>query len=268
MAAANALSDIYAMGATPSFALNLIGFPVRSLPLVHMEQILLGGAAKAAEAGIAIAGGHSIEDHAPKYGLAVTGFVHPDRLVTKSGGRPGDVLFLTKPLGSGIITTALDRGTADSRLERDVLNVMTALNRGAAEAMVRVGASACTDVTGFGLVGHLHELARAGGVAARINRRAVPLMDAVSHLAEGGAISDGTRRNARVAGEYTAWAQGVDETTRLILCDAQTSGGLLIAVSPSKSEEMRAALAQAECLASAEIGVLEQGRPGSISVDE
>lgn len=267
VAAANALSDIYAMGATPVFALNLIGFPVRSLPLVHMEQILLGGAEMVAAAGAVIAGGHSIEDHAPKYGLAVTGFVHPDRLVTKAGGRPGDVLFLTKPLGSGVITTALDQGRAPRALESDVLALMTALNKGAAEVMVQAGATACTDVTGFGLAGHLHELARASGVAARMQSRSVPLLAAARGLIQAGAISDGTRRNSRAAGDYVTWTPEVDEPARLLFCDAQTSGGLLIAVPAARRSEMAAALAGAGCLAVAEIGQLVEGTPGAILVE-
>lgn len=267
VAAANALSDIYAAGAQPAFALNLVGFPVRSLPLAHMEQILLGGAAKAAEAGVAIAGGHSIEDHAPKYGLAVTGFVHPDRLITRAGGRAGDWLFLTKPLGIGVITTALDQGLVDGDLLDRVLPIMTALNRGAAAAMAAVGASACTDVTGFGLLGHLHELARASGVAAVIEPHRVPVIPEAPEYARRGAISSGTRNNLRFLTEHVDWEPGVDEVQRLLLADAQTSGGLLIAVPPDRAEAMAAALAAEGCLACAPIGRLVAGAPGRIRVE-
>ena len=266
VAAANALSDIYATGATPVFALNLIGFPVRSLPLAHMEQILRGGAAKANEAGVVIAGGHSIEDHAPKYGMAVTGFVHPDRLVTKAGGRPGDILFLTKPLGSGVITTALDQRLAPPELEARVLPVMAALNRGAAEAMLQVGATACTDVTGFGLLGHLHELAKASGLAARVRGGSVPVLPEARDLALRGALSDGTRKNIRFLAECVSWDRGVSDDERLILCDAQTSGGLLIAVPAARRPEITVALEHAGCLAGAEIGELIEGAPGRLLI--
>ncbi len=265
VAAANALSDIYAMGATPVFALNLIGFPVRSLPLTHMEQILLGGAAKAAEAGVAVAGGHSIEDYAPKYGMAVTGFVHPERLITKSGGRAGDVLFLTKPLGSGVITTALDKGLVAAEMEERILPVMAALNRGAAAAMAQVGATACTDVTGFGLLGHLHELARASGLAARIRAQAVPIVPEAPALAREGALSTGTRNNIRFLAERVSWSPEVAEDLRILLSDAQTSGGLLIAVPAARRQEMAEALELAGCLACAEIGELAHGVPGQVS---
>lgn len=265
VAAANALSDIYAMGATPVFALNLIGFPVRSLPLTHMEQILLGGAAKAAEAGVVVAGGHSIEDYAPKYGMAVTGFVHPERLITKAGGRAGDVLFLTKPLGSGVITTALDKGLVAAEMEERILPVMAALNRGAAAAMAQVGATACTDVTGFGLLGHLHELARASGLAARIRAQAVPIMPEAPALAREGALSTGTRNNLRFLAERVSWSPEVAEHLRILLSDAQTSGGLLIAVPAVRRQEMAEALALAGCLACAEIGELAHGVPGQVS---
>lgn len=266
VAAANALSDIYATGAMPVFALNLLGYPARSLPLAHAEQILLGAAAKAAEAGVAVAGGHSIEDHAPKYGMAVTGFVHPDRLVGKAGGRPGDVLFLTKPLGSGILSTALDQGLVPAEWAARIVPVMTALNRDAAAAMVEVGASACTDVTGFGLLGHLHELARAGGVSAVVQAGQVPVVEGTWELAAQGAISTGTRNNARYLAECLVWDTEVTEQQRLVLCDAQTSGGLLIAVPRERREEMAAALQRAGCLATAEIGALKAGAPGTIRI--
>lgn len=267
VAAANALSDIYAMGAEPAFALNLIGFPVRSLSLEYMEQILAGGAAKAAEAGAAIAGGHSIDDYAPKYGLAVTGFVHPARLVTKSGGSPGDVLFLTKPLGSGSITTALDQGICDPGLEERIIQIMAALNRGASEAMVRVGATACTDVTGFGLLGHLHELARNSGVAAQVKASQVPFVTEVLKLIGRGAVSHGTRNNLKYLSEQVTWAPEISEAQRLLLCDAQTSGGLLIAVPSEKRQEMAEALKSSNCHAYEEIGRLVDGAPGTLRVE-
>lgn len=266
IAAANALSDIYATGATPAFALNLAGYPVRSLPLAHLEQILSGGADKVAEAGAVIAGGHSIEDHAPKYGLAVTGFVHPDRVVTKGGGRPGDVLFLTKPLGSGIITTALDRREVLPEVEKRILPIMAALNRDAAAAMVRVGASACTDVTGFGLLGHLHSLAAASGLSAVVRAAAVPVLSEALELTESDVVSTGTRNNMRYLAEHVTWEASVTRQWRLLLCDAQTSGGLLIAVSAARQAAMERALAEAGCLCYAQIGELAPGKAGHLNV--
>lgn len=267
VAAANALSDIYAMGATPAFALNLIGFPVRSLPLAYMEEIMRGGAEKAAEAGAVVAGGHSIEDHAPKYGMAVTGFVHPERLITKAGARPGDRLFLTKPLGSGIITTAMDQGHEDPQLVGRIIQVMTALNRAAADVMVRHGASACTDVTGFGLLGHLHEMARASGLSAVLASANVPVLPEAPLLAGDGAISGGTRNNLRFLQEWVAWPEGFGEAARVVFADAQTSGGLLIAVPGERANTFAAALREAGCLSWAEIGYLAQGEAGTIRVE-
>ena len=267
VAAANALSDIYAMGATPAFALNLIGFPVRSLPLAYMEAIMRGGAEKLAEAGAVVAGGHSIEDHAPKYGMAVTGFVHPKRLITKAGARPGDRLILTKPLGSGIITTAMDQGHADANLTARILQVMTTLNRAAAEVMLSHGASAATDVTGFGLLGHLHEMARASGLSAVLAAAHVPILPEALPLATQGAISTGTRNNLRYLQGWVTWPEGFGEAVRLALADAQTSGGLLIAVPGERANAFAAALREAGCLSWAEIGRLEPGEPGSIRVE-
>lgn len=268
VAAANALSDIYAVGATPAFALNIMGFPVRSLPLAHMEQMLLGGASKASEAGVVIAGGHSIEDYAPKYGLAVTGFVHPDRLIRKVGGCPGDLLFLTKPLGTGIITTALEGGFTDKDLEKRVLVLMTTLNRAASEVMVQHGAHACTDVTGFGLLGHLHELAKASGLSAVIQSGHVPVIVEAMPLALRGAISNGTRNNLRFLAEYVTWRSELGEAQRLILADAQTSGGLLIAVPADRKDAFAAALQAAGSLSFQQIGYLVDGAPGFIAVEE
>lgn len=267
VAAANALSDIYAMGATPTFALNLIGFPVRSLPLAYMEAMMRGGAEKAAEAGVAVAGGHSIEDHAPKYGMAVTGLIHPARLVTKAGARPGDRLFLTKPLGSGVITTAMDQGHEDPELAERVLQVMTTLNRVAAEVMTSHGANACTDVTGFGLLGHLHEMAKASGLTAVIAAPRVPLLSKVLPLARAGAISTGTRNNLRFLQEWVTWPEDLEESARVVLADAQTSGGLLIAVPGDRADRFAAALREAGCLSCAEVGHFEPGGAGRIRVE-
>lgn len=230
IAAANALSDVYAMGARPLFALNVVGFPRERLPLEQLGRIIQGGADKAAEAGIGILGGHSVDDPEPKYGLVVLGLVDPKRVVTNRGARPGDVLVLTKPLGIGIITTALKRDAVSAQTVAQAVAVMSMLNRAASEAMVAVGVNAATDVTGFGLLGHLAEILNASRVGARIEAGAVPLLPEVMELAEAGYVPGGTRRNRDALADFVQWGTEVDEATRLILCDAQTSGGLLIAV--------------------------------------
>lgn len=265
VAAANALSDVYAVGAKPSFALNLVGFPVRSLPLGYLSEILRGGADKAREAGVEIVGGHTIDDPGPTYGLVVTGFAHPGRLIRKSGAKPGDILFLTKPLGVGVLTTALDQRLASADLEDLVLPVMLQLNRGAALAIERVGVHACTDVTGFGLLGHLHEMAWKSGLSARVRLPAVPILPAARRFAAR-AISTGTQNNLRHLQRWVDWPGELPIEDRVLLSDAQTSGGLLIAVAEEKREEIAAALQDEGCLAWAEIGRLEPGNAGHIEM--
>ncbi len=265
VAAANALSDIYAVGAKPSFALNLVGFPVRSLPLGYLSEILRGGADKAREAGVEIAGGHTIDDPGPKYGMAVTGFAHPERLIRKSGAKPGDALFLTKPLGVGVLTTALDQRLASVDLEDLVLPVMLQLNAGAARAIERVGAHACTDVTGFGLLGHLHEMAWKSGLSARVHLPAVPILSVAARFAAR-AISTGTQNNLRHLQRWVDWPEEAPNEDRVLLSDAQTSGGLLIAVAQEKRDALRVALQEEGCLTFAEIGSLESGDSGRITV--
>jgi selenide,water dikinase len=240
VAAANALSDVYAKGGRPLLALNVVGFP-RKLPLDILADILRGGADKAAEAGVLIVGGHSIDDPEPKYGLAVTGLVHPGRFVTNGGARPGDLLYLTKPLGTGVITTGIKQEKTPPALADEVVRVMATLNRAASEAMMEVGVHAATDVTGYGLLGHLHEMATASGVGARVSAAAVPLIEGARVLAAAGAIAGGTARNLEWLADKVRWA-GVDEVTRLLLADAQTSGGLLLAVPPERAGALEAAL--------------------------
>jgi len=242
VAAANSLSDIYAMGARPIFALSVIGFPVDKLPVSDMGEILRGGIDKAREAGIEVVGGHSLEDNEPKYGLCVTGVVHPDRIFRNSSARPGDVLILTKPLGSGVLAHAIKKGRASEGEIRDVVRVMTRLNRDACEAMVEVGASACTDVTGFGLIGHLIEMVQGSGVSARIRASRVPVLGSVRSRVRGGIYPGGTRKNLEFFGKHVDWEQGVEEIDRLVLADAQTSGGLLIAVPRECAEALRTGL--------------------------
>ena len=263
--AANALSDIYAMGAVPLFALNIAAYPVRLLPTEILTAILQGGAAKAAQAGVAIIGGHSLDDASPKYGMAVTGIVHPDRIVRKSGARPGDRLVLTKPLGIGVLTTALTQGAGDPSLQAEVGAVMRQLNRAAAEAMQAVGVHACTDVTGFGLLGHLQEIASHSQLAARVDWKRVPVLPAAAMWVRAGAISQGTRNNLRLLQDQVRWAAGLPAEARALLCDAQTSGGLLIAVAADRAEALRATLA-AQAVDAADIGEVVVGPVGQLEV--
>ena len=265
IAAANALSDIYAVGARPVLALNLVGFPVKTLPLGMLDEILAGGAAKLAEAGVALGGGHSIEDFEPKYGLSVTGIVHPGRMITNAGARPGDVLVLTKPLGLGIITTGIDRGLVADDTIAAVTAVMSQLNRAASEVMLAVGVHACTDVSGFGLLGHLRELVEASGVGAAVSLDRVPVLLEAWKLAEQDVIPDGSRNNARYLARFVDWAPGISAAAQAILCDAQTSGGLLMAVSPEKEAALTEQLRQAGVVGSV-IGEIVPGAPGRIKV--
>jgi selenide,water dikinase len=266
IAAANALSDIYAMGARPLTALNLVAFSLEQLPDEVLAQVLLGGAAKTQEAGVAVIGGHSIDDAEPKYGMAVTGVVHPERVVKNSTARAGDVLFLTKPVGGGAITTAAKRGKATAELVERCTAVMSTLNAAAAEAALSIGPSAMTDVTGFGLLGHLHELAESSGVTATIEAEAVPAIEGALDLIAGGdALSGGSRRNREFIAPFTSFLAEVPDQHRALLCDAMTSGGLLIAVGDDRAAEMERALAVA-APDSARIGSLAEGEPGAIAV--
>ncbi|KKM12019.1 hypothetical protein SY88_05755 [Clostridiales bacterium PH28_bin88] len=266
VAAANAISDIYAVGARPVLALNLTCFPVKTLSLSYLGQIMKGGCDKAAEAGVVVAGGHSVEDSAPKYGMAVTGVVHPDRVVTKGGAIEGDVLILTKPLGTGIITTAIDRGLAGEELEDKVSRIMVQLNKGAAEAMVAVGVSACTDVSGYGLMGHLHEMMMASGISARVSLKKVPVIAETWELAQAGAVPNGTHNNYRFLRDKVEWGQQLPPEARMVLCDAQTSGGLLMAVPSERAERLQAALLDAGCIEAAIVGEVVSGPKGTMTV--
>ena len=265
IAAANALSDIYAMGARPVTALNIVAFPIRSLPLATLQKILRGAAETVAEAGATVVGGHTIYDPDPKFGLAVTGLAHPDRIVRKAGGRPGDALILTKPLGTGILTTALDRRLIGEEDLQEAVTVMRTLNRAAAEVMVEVGVHACTDVTGFGLLGHLQEMAEAGGVSARVSLGHIPVLPGVWDLARRDAVPGGSRSNQRYLMEHVTWGEGIKPDEQVVLCDAQTSGGLLIAVSARRRSQLLAALRERGILA-ADIGKLTRGSLGRITV--
>jgi cysteine desulfurase len=243
IAAANALSDIYAMGGTPRFALNIVAFPSNRLPVEVLEEILRGAQAKADEAGIAIVGGHTVDDTEPKFGMTVTGVIDPAKIVTNSGARAGDVLVLTKPLGTGILATAMKRGLLDEAQAGRLVETMAALNRAAAEAMGAVGANACTDVTGFGLLGHLLEMLRGSHAAARLAAGRVPLLPGALEMAAAGVVPGGTLDNRAFTEPSLRYDEVVPEVTRLILNDAQTSGGLLISVPGERAEALLAALA-------------------------
>jgi selenide,water dikinase len=266
IAAANALSDVYAMGGRPLWCLNLVGWPREKLPLEALGEVLRGGADMVARAGARILGGHSIDDPEPKYGLMVVGEVHPDRMTTNAAARAGDRLVLTKPIGTGIVATAIKKGAAPADAIRAATEVMTALNDGAAAAAASVGVRAATDVTGFGLLGHLGAMLLASGVAAEIWAGEVPWLVGTRRLAEDGHIPGGTRRNLAAASETTDWDPGLDEIERLMLADAQTSGGLLIAVRPDAVGRLLTALTSHRTLAAVEIGAVGPGRPGSIRV--
>ena len=260
IAAANALSDVYAMGGEPLSALNLVAFPLESLGGEVLRAILRGGHDAVAEAGASIVGGHSIDDPEPKYGLAVTGTVHPDEVLTNAGGRPGDALVLTKPLGVGAITTAIKRGHVDDpALLEAATRTMAALNASAAVAARGGGARALTDVTGFGLVGHLHELASASGCAAEVDAANVPALAGVLALLEsdeGVAVAGGSSRNRAYAEErFAQFSASVPEAVRRLVCDATTSGGLLAAI-PSGGDTSFGTV----------VGELVEGPAGSISV--
>ncbi len=265
IAAANALSDVYAMGGTPLTALNIVGFPVGTLHLDVLAEILRGGGDKAREAGVTIVGGHTVDDTEPKYGMAVTGTIHPDRIVTNAGAQPGDRLVLTKPLASGIATTAIKQGKASARLQEAVIALMAQLNRAAAEAMVEVGVHAATDITGFGLLGHLAEMAAGSGLQATIAAGSVPVLDEVLDLAAQGVAPGGTRRNLASLEGRLVWDPAIAEPLRLVLADAQTSGGLLIAVAPDTLPALLAALSWRD-VPGAVIGQMDSGTPGAIQI--
>lgn len=255
IAAANALSDVYAMGATPLTALNIVAFPLTQLGPDVLGEILRGGLDVVVEAGAVIVGGHSIDDAEPKFGLAVTGLVDPARMVTNAGAKPGDLLTLSKPLGVGAIVAARKRGRADDRMLSDAVSTMVALNASAAAAAREAGVHAMTDVTGFGLLGHLHHLCRESGLAAVVESEALPALPGVRELlVDELAVSGGSRRNAAWSQGFTTFRDGVAPWRRRLVSDATTSGGLLAAVPPGGAPPATV------------IGHLVEGRPGTIEV--
>ena len=244
IAVANALSDVYAMGGKPLIALNIVGFPV-GLPKDILGAVLKGGASKAKEAGVLIVGGHTVDDAEPKYGLAVTGVIKPGAQVTNTGAKPGDALVLTKPIGTGIIATAGKQEVVSEEVLAGAVAVMATLNRAAAEAMTSVGVNACTDVTGFGLLGHLRGMVEGSGVGARISFGSVPLLPGVMELAERGVAPAGTHRNLEAVKRIVSRAPGLHRMAPILLADAQTSGGLLISVPAARLDALLAELESA-----------------------
>ena len=264
IAAANALSDVYAMGGTPISALNIATFPIDTLEPEILERILAGGAAVAQQAGVAILGGHTIKDAEPKYGLAVVGTIDPQKIVTNANACPGDILVLTKPLGTGILSTALKREAIDEKGMREAIAWMATLNDRAGAAIQTARAHAATDITGFGLLGHASEMARASHVSLHIRANTVPLLPRVLELIERDAVPGGTRDNARAHAEFTTFAASVPLPLRLALSDAQTSGGLLISLPPDRLGALQALLDGAYSLCA----VIGEVRPGEgITVD-
>jgi len=266
IAAANATSDIYAMGAQPLVALNVVCFP-SSLSRDVLAEILRGGADKAAEAGFAIAGGHTLNDPEPKYGLVVVGLVRPGEQIANATARPGDALVLTKPVGTGIITTAIKAGVAPESATRRAVEVMAALNAQASQAMLAVGVHAATDVTGYGLLGHLHEMTVASRAGARIRASRVPVIDEAWALAAEGVIPSGSWSNFDSLEAAVAWAPGLRENANIVLADAQTSGGLLIAVEPAKAESLMRELHRRGVAEAAVIGEMVDDPEGRVWVE-
>ncbi len=266
IAATNAFSDVYAMGGAPLFALNLVGWPRERLPFDLLGDVLRGGSDVARAAGAFVLGGHSVDDPEPKYGMVVIGEVHPERLVTNAGARPGDALVLTKPIGTGILTTALKRDLLPAAALAGAVTVMTTLNAGAARAMLSVGAHAATDVTGFGLLGHLHNLLRASEVAAELVATDVPVLPGTREMLAQGAVPGGTTRNLESLQDAVRFSDAISEADRTLLADAQTSGGLLIAVAAERVERLREALAREATPVAALIGHVVAGTAGSITV--
>jgi selenide,water dikinase len=259
IAAANALSDVYAMGGRPLWCLNLVGWPRSTLPLEDLAEVLRGGAEVVRQAGAVIVGGHSIDDPEPKYGLVVVGEVRPEEMTTNAAAKAGDWLVLTKPIGTGIIATALKKEAAPAQAIEAAVRTMTALNDGAARAARAAGVRAATDVTGFGLLGHLRSMLAASGAGARLWAGAVPLLPEVRTLAAAGHIPGGTRRNLDAVAGIAIFDEGIPDLDRLILADAQTSGGLLLAVRPEAGPALLEGLVREGTPAAAVVGVVTEG---------
>ena len=259
IAAANALSDIYAMGATPLFALNLVGWPRGKLPYELLGEVMRGAGDVISQANCLMLGGHSVDDPEPKFGMCVIGEAHPDRLLTNANARVGDRLVLTKPLGTGILSTALKRGVIDEAAMAAAIQSMRTLNDRASRVALKHGVRAATDVTGFGLLGHLGNILNASGVGGRVDFAALPLFDGARELASAGVVPGGTERNLEAA-SHVSWGANLTRADQMLSVDAQTSGGLLLAVQPSRVEALVADLQREGTLASALIGTLTEER--------
>ncbi|WP_099156616.1 selenide, water dikinase SelD [Virgibacillus ndiopensis] len=266
VAAANAISDVYAMGGKPITALNIVAFPISTLDKSILAEILRGAGDKLNEAGVALVGGHSIDDKEPKFGLAVTGIIHPDQIRTNTGAKPGDKLILTKPIGVGILTTSIKKDLlSDDEITR-VTNVMTTLNKTAAETMDAYNVHACTDVTGFGLLGHASEMAKGSDVEINIAYNQVPILPRVKELAEAGSVPGGTKNNYAHVKDIVSYPDTMDQIDRWILCDAVTSGGLLIAIGNAEADSLVTDL-QANGVEAKIIGDVVEGKSGHITVN-
>lgn len=265
IAAANALSDVYAMGGTPLTALNIVCFPSQTLDLQILQAILKGGQDKVQEAGASIVGGHTIDDREPKYGLSVMGTVHPEQLITNAGARVGDVLVLTKPIGGGIAATGLKKGLLSEKNLQAMISVMGALNKYPSQVMQEVGVTACTDITGFGLLGHAHEMALASGVALEIFSDTVPLLPGCQRLLEEGVLPGGSRANLAFLEGQVHFSPSLSMDQRYLLCDAMTSGGLLIAVPKERTASLLQGLKELPTPL-AVIGRVISGKAGLLSV--
>jgi selenide, water dikinase len=267
IACANALSDIYAMGGKPISALNIVGFPTNILPLEVLEDILKGGSDKAKEAGVSIIGGHTIKTKEPIYGMSVTGLIHPDRIVKNQGAKLGNWLILTKPLGLGIITTAIKQKKASKKVERKVVEVMTTLNKSASEAMIETGVNACTDITGYGLLGHLWEMTSASGVGAEVYLSKVPVIEEAWDYVKKKTIPGGTLNNLKYIEDKVTWSDKISEEQKIILADAQTSGGLLICCSEDKKDRLLTLLKNKKVLNSNVMGRIIKDKGCGIRVE-
>jgi selenium donor protein len=266
ISAANSLSDLYAMGAEPKFALSIVGFPPQRLPLSVLQRILEGARDVAQEAGISIIGGHSVEDSEPKFGLAVTGIAHPSRILTNCDAQPGDALVLTKPIGTGIIATAIKRGLAEPDVARGALENMRTLNRVAARAMAGLEIHACTDVTGFGLLGHLREMAVGSGLDVSLDFNSVPILAGARELATAEVVPGGTLDNLKHISPDVDWSGDRSHIDKILLADAQTSGGLLIALASDGARALLKALRDRGASQAAVIGRFQATGRGRISV--
>jgi selenide,water dikinase len=266
IAAANALSDVYAMGGTPKTAMNLVAFPIKQMDLTILRQIIQGGIDKLKEAEVVLIGGHSVEDKELKYGLSVTGVIHPARVLTKKNLRTGDRLVLTKPLGTGIVNTAIKANMAPAELTEKVSRLMALLNRDAAGIMTNFNVSACTDVTGFGLLGHLAEMVCGSGTSVRIDSGHVPVIAEALEFASMGLIPAGAHKNRAFREEMIAFAETVPRAFQDVLFDPQTSGGLLISVSENQADALVAALKDQDIGDAAQIGEIIDGPDERIHV--